>query len=98
MDMKNLQRLIVRIDELIPEEQAENGLYMTYEEFKAHQRKLDAAVHRLVEEEAAKRGQSSGADTLTMAGIRTSSTGASIGLLRNWQNAARRRIQREGGR
>lgn len=98
MDIEKLQRLIARIDELMPEELAENGLYMTYEEFKAHQRKLDAVVQRLVEEEAAKRGQSSGADTLTMAGIRTSSTGASRGLLRNWQAAARRHIQREGGR
>lgn len=32
-------------------------------------------------------------DTLTLAGVRTSSTGGPQGLLRNWLTAARRRIE-----
>lgn len=89
---QNLSRLIARINELMPSEQPANGMYMEYEEFQAHQRKLDAVVKQLVDEEGGRHSRSNGAEVLRLAGLQSSCTTGPHGLLRNWQNAARRKI------
>lgn len=88
---ENLSRLIARIDELMPSEQPAQG-HIAYEEFQAHQRKLDAVVAQLVDEEGGRHSRSNGAEVLRLAGLQTSCTSGPGELLRNWQNAARRKI------
>lgn len=89
---ENLLRLVRRIDELMPAEQPVNGMYFDYEEFKAHQRKLDAVVAKIVEEEDGRHSRSSGAEILRLCGVQASCTNGPSGLLRNWQNAALRKL------
>ncbi len=89
---QNLSRLIARINELMPSEQPANGMFLEYEEFRAHQRKLDAVVKQLVDEEGGRHSRSNGAEVLRLAGLQTSCTTGPAGLLRNWQSAALRKI------
>lgn len=90
---ENLQRLIARIDTEMPAEKPSDGIVLSYEEFRAHQRELDAFILRLVDEEGGRHSNSNGAEVLLLAGVRTSCTTGPAGLLRNWQNAARRKIE-----
>jgi len=68
-------------------------MYMEYEEFRAHQRELAAVVQQFAREEGGRHSHSNGAEVLALAGVRASCTTGPHGLLRNWQNAARRKIK-----
>ncbi len=52
----------------------------------------DRILDELAAEEAAKVGKRFDGTSLNMAGIKTSSTSGAWGVLANWKNAARRRI------
>ena len=57
---------------------------------------LPAVIEALVEQDYAAAGFSDGAYWLRLCGVRTSCTSGHHGLLRNWQNAARRKIAAAG--
>lgn len=65
---------------------------------RAYHQAMDAIVERIVKDQGARYNPSAhGASTLRIAGIQASCTSGISGLLRNWQAAARRRIEKQGG-
>jgi hypothetical protein len=99
---ENLERLIARIENLLAALEADVGPQPDYflsdrETYwswsKKHRAGLDAIRARLEAEEKARFSATPGSsEALTMAGVRSSCTSGMEGLLRNWRNAARRRI------
>lgn len=95
--VEDLSRLIVLIDYRLvhvarwpdPKEPKDD-----HESWNRRQRELDAIVADLVKFERARLSSTNGADTITLAGIRSSATSGPHGLLRNWQAAARRALLR----
>ena len=100
----NLTRLIARVDQLVADQAAEVGprpdwFSSTFDERRAWDTADRAAWAKLEEilerNEAARIGQSTfGSHTLTMAGVRATCTSGMAGLLRNWQAAARRKLEK----
>ncbi|MHA7969001.1 hypothetical protein [Rhizobium sp. CAU 1783] len=65
---------------------------------RAYHQAMDAIVERIVKGHGARFNPSAhGASTLRIAGIQSSCTSGTSGLLRNWQGAARRRIEKLKG-
>lgn len=66
-----------------------------YEECQARERAATAILASLQNEHGATCNAGGGGYTLRLAGIQSSSTGGAGGLLRNWHNAAQRRLDTE---
>lgn len=65
---------------------------------RAYHQAMDAIVERVVRDHGARFNPSAaGASTIRIAGIQSSCTSGNHGLLRNWQAAARRRIEKLKG-
>lgn len=101
IDVAELQRLIAFIDVLVAGAQAELGPRPDWSagidvsmEYSGRKRKAGEQVIRtLIHKEGARvRRQAPYGRWLKLAGVQTSCTGGDWGLLRNWQNAARRYI------
>lgn len=58
-----------------------------------YHRAADAALAELEHEAGAKVSRGGSAETLTLGGVRTSCTHGSAGLMRNWLNAAGRKVR-----
>lgn len=100
----DLERLISVIDQELAQAPAypdwHNG--DTFEQRdadrRAYHQAMDAIVDRIVKGHGARFNPSAaGASTLRIAGIQSSCTSGNQGLLRNWQAAARRRIEKLKG-
>lgn len=63
-----------------------------YEALRAYYRAADAILDELERTHAARISRKGGAWTLSMAGVRASSTGGASSLLRNWRAGAQKRI------
>lgn len=94
-----LQRLIALIDEKVkgwpkvPDWTAEIPFEERSAQWATYRAFGDRLLQELVKTEGAKTGSASfDGHALAMAGVRTSCTSGTEGLLRNWQTAARRRI------
>ncbi len=108
---ENLERLILRIDAMLAGMHAGIGKQPDYFNSEAtpgsdrreaywawdKQRKaaLDHISLTLEAEESARFSKISDSDQVVIAGVRSSCTSGLEGLFRNWQNAARRRIEKE---
>jgi len=90
MEKQNLERLIGVIDSKLAA--IPDAGYTDHDAWRRRQRALDDALRAVVDDEKGTANTQADAATLKLAGIRTSATGGSLALLRNWQNAARRRI------
>lgn len=106
MDVKNLRRLVDLISQLEheakerlgkqPDWAADRDGYHAYED--RRRKEMEAIKAHLTEHEGARFGRRPGYEvSVALAGIRSSCTGGDWGLLGNWKQAARMRIQREGG-
>lgn len=100
--MSELERLVELIDRLVSEAEAclgEQPDWLTdrggYHRHEGQRRlELEAIQKRLTEQEAARFTKKPGYESaVRLAGIRASCTGGEWGALRNWQNAARRKIE-----
>lgn len=99
-----LSRLIGRIDELLAEVDRkigpDPGWKSAGENWRAYQQREAAALDELrktltAEEGASFRDQPGSNHFLRLGGVSSSCTSGTLGLLRNWQAAARRAIARE---
>lgn len=107
MDTTNLRRLVDLISRLEreanerlgnqPDWSTDRAGYHAYEQRRRDE--IEAIKAHMTGQEGARLSRKPGYDvSVTLAGIRSSCTGGDWGLLRNWKQAARTRIQREGGR
>lgn len=105
MDVKNLRRLVDLISQMESEANERLGKqpdwstdrdgYHAYDRLRHAE--ISAIKGHLTNKEGARFSRKPGYDvSVTLAGIRSSCTGGDWGLLRNWKQAARMRIRREG--
>lgn len=99
MNKLQLERLIALIDHDLAQVDADRPAHgaMSHEDWKKHDAGIAAAIARLEKNEGARFKDGSEAQ-LKMAGVSTTCTGGRHGLLRNWQNAARRKIDQHAER
>ncbi|WP_440411099.1 hypothetical protein [Neorhizobium petrolearium] len=89
--IENLERLIGVVDAVmaaLPEYD-----YRDYETSRAYHRAAEAAIAKLAEKESGRVKLQGDAASLRLGGLRSTATGGAVGLMRNWQNAARTRIE-----
>lgn len=107
MDVNNLQRLVDLITKLVSEANERLGKQPDwskdragYHDYEQRRRaEMESIKAHLTEREGARFSYRPGYEAaVKLAGIRSSCTGGEWGLLSNWKNAARMRIQREAGR
>lgn len=95
--MSDLQRLIDLVDEKLAALPKLNSR-STSAEWRDHGVRLVDVVCDLEEKEGARENGDYGRGyRLTMAGVTATCTSGRHGLLRNWQNAARKRLEKEQG-
>mgnify|MGYP005998649311 CR=1 FL=1 len=93
IDTVKVAGLMGRIDEELAQVGPVPAAMTDYEGWRAHQGAYRKIIDDLVAEEgAAYRSGSGDGYRLTLAGIATTCTGGDAGLLRNWVNAASRRL------
>lgn len=95
--ISTLQRLVAIVDQKLDEHSAEEGVMNGMRDYAAWRERRAAATAKLVEfltanEGARFREKPPHDHSVTMAGIRASSTMGLVGALKNWTTAARKRI------
>lgn len=104
MDSRELQRLVDLIGKLVreaderlgerPDWSADREGWRAYDDHRNAEMRVIKA-HLTSKEGARFSHRPAYEASMKLAGIRTSCTGGEWGLLRNWQSAARRRVQQE---
>lgn len=90
---ENLQRIIAKIDALMPADRPSNGANMAdYEAMLLYQSEVRRVIEQLVEAEGGRFSQQGGTLRLRLAGVQSTCTSGPSGLLLNWQSAARRNL------
>lgn len=90
---ENLHRIIARIDALMPSDEPSNGLIMNYDELRAFQANVRRVIDLLVAAEGGRFSSQGDTLRLRLAGVQSTCTQGPSGLLRNWQTAARRKLE-----
>ena len=91
MDRLRIERLVALIDAALAEIEPPLTTW-SHEDWKRHDIALAAIISRLETEDSARFNDGS-EPCLTIAGISTTCTSGRHGLLRSWQNSARRKIE-----
>ncbi|MBZ9856727.1 hypothetical protein LB566_23325 [Mesorhizobium sp. CA13] len=92
LDIARVTRMIDIVDAGLAVLATRPKLDDAYEECRAHERAAQAILHVLADEHGAAWTSGGTGYTLRLAGIQSSCTGGPGGVLRNWINAARRRL------
>lgn len=92
-DIPTLRRLVEFMDRVETTSSGQTG----YERAKLTTAKALATIEDVVASDGARYRQSGAGYSLRLAGVNTSCTSGPAGLLRNWRNAAERRISQAEG-
>ncbi|TPM06791.1 MULTISPECIES: hypothetical protein [unclassified Mesorhizobium] len=93
LDVARVKRMIEVVDAGLAVLATRPKLDDVYEDCQAHRRAAVAILNSLQDEHGATYSAGGAAFTLRLADIQSSCTSGPSGLLTNWQNAARRRLE-----